>query len=218
MSNVFIIGGAGKIGRRLAKTLVSDGHTARPLYRQPQQEAELRQTGASPVEGDLVSLDSQALAALMQGSDTVVFTAGAGGKGGEAMTNAIDGEGAVKAIAAARQAGIHRFVMVSAFPEAGRGKNLSDTFENYMRVKKMADVALASSPLDWVILRPATLTDEAGSGSVHAGLAIPYGNVTRDDVAAALAAIINQPAVSRVIIELAEGETPVDQAIAQFAR
>ena len=87
MSNVFIIGGAGKIGRRLAKTLVSDGHTARPLYRQPQQEAELRQTGASPVEGDLGSLDSQALAALMQGSDTVVFTAGAGGKGGEAMTN-----------------------------------------------------------------------------------------------------------------------------------
>lgn len=54
MSNVFIIGGAGKIGCRLAKTLVSDGHTARPLYRQPQQEAELRQTGASPVEGDLV--------------------------------------------------------------------------------------------------------------------------------------------------------------------
>lgn len=217
MSNVFIIGGAGQIGRRLTKMLVADGHTARPLFRHADQEAALRQSGAEPVQGDLTALDSSRLAALMQGSDVVVFTAGAGGKGGEAMTNAVDGEGLVNAIAAAKQAGIQRFVLVSAFPEAGRGKPLSDTFENYMRVKKQGDVALAASGLDWVIVRPGTLTDEAGSGWVHAGLAIAYGSIPRDDVAATLAEVINQPDIARVIFELTSGETPVALAVSQFA-
>ncbi len=218
MSNVFIIGGAGNIGRRLASLLVKNGHTARPLFRKSEQEQLLRQLGAAPVNGDLTALDAKSLAALMAGSDVVVFSAGAGGKGGEEMTNAIDGEGLKTAVAAAQQAGISRFLLVSAFPEAGRAKNLSTTFENYMRVKKAADVALAESDLDWVILRPGTLTDEKGQGQVRAGLAIPYGDITRDDVAATLAEIIEQPGVSRVIIELTSGDVPVQDAIKQMAR
>lgn len=218
MSNVFIIGGAGKIGRRLSKMLASKGHTSRPLYRSVEQESALRLAGAAPVRGNLIELDSEGLGTLMQGSDVVVFTAGAGGKGGEAMTNAIDGEGLEKAVAAAQRVGISRFILVSAFPEAGRGKALSDTFENYMRVKKLADVALVESPLDWVILRPGTLTDDPGTGKVRAGLALPYGTVARDDVASSLCEIIEQPSVSRVIIELTGGSTAVKDAIALLAR
>lgn len=217
MSNVFIIGGAGKIGRRLSKILAEGGHTARPLYRHSEQADELRREGAQPVCGDLLALTPDALATLMQGSDVVVFTAGAGGKGGEEMTNAIDGQALENSVAAAQQAGISRFLLVSAFPEAGRGKGLPATFENYMRVKKQADVVLAASALQWIILRPGTLTDEPGDGHVNAGLAIPYGNIARDDVAAALAELVEQPAVSRVIIELTEGKTPVKDAIARFA-
>lgn len=75
---------------------------------------------------------------------------------------------------------------------------------------------LAASDLDWVILRPGTLLDSPGSGKVHVGLAIPYGDVPRDDVAAALLQIIEQPGVSRVIIELTQGSTPVNEAIQSF--
>ncbi|VTP63052.1 Uncharacterised protein [Serratia rubidaea] len=60
-----------------------------------------------------------------------------------------------------------------------------------MAVKKQADVHLAASPLDWVILRPGTLTNNAGSGRINAGLAIPYGLIPREDVAATLAALID---------------------------
>lgn len=63
------------------------------------------------------------------------------------------------------------------------GQEASDTFENYISVKKLADVHLAESDLDWVILRPGTLLDSPGTGKVHAGMAVPYGNVARDDVA-----------------------------------
>ena len=216
MTQVFIIGGAGKIGRRLAQQLHARGHRALSLHRAPEQAAELQQVGATPVQGNLLELDEAGLAELMTGSDVVVFTAGAGGKGGPEMTNAIDGRGLELAVAAARRANVRRFLLVSAFPEAGRGRQVSDTFENYMAVKKQADVHLAQSDLDWVILRPGTLVDTAGTGRVHAGLAIPYGDVPRDDVAATLLALIEKPAVSRVIIELTEGDTPVGEALEQF--
>lgn len=129
------------------------------------------------------------------------------------MTDAIDGRGLELAVAAAQAAAVPRFLLVSAFPEAGRGKHLSDTFENYMVVKKRADVHLAESSLDWVILRPGTLTDEPGTGRVRAGLAIPYGNIARADVAATLLALIEHPQLRRCIIELTEGETPVFDAL-----
>lgn len=213
MTRIFIIGGAGQIGRRLSKIVSDKGHDVRALYRKPEQEMLLRQQGALPIKGSLTELDAAALAALMKGSDVVVFSAGAGGKGGQEMTNTVDGEGLNTAVTAALQAGVSRFLLVSAFPEALRGQAISETFENYMRVKKLADVILAESDLDWVILRPGTLLDEKGTGLVRAGLAIPYGDISRDDVANTLAEIIEQPGISRIIIELTSGEFPVQEAL-----
>ncbi|PSH70110.1 NAD-dependent dehydratase [Phyllobacterium brassicacearum] len=213
MTKVFIVGGAGKVAKRLIKQLAERNHQVLALHRNPEQADELSQLGAKPVPGSLLELDAAGLSRLMAGSDVVVFSAGAGGKGGPKMTNAIDGLGLELAVAAARQAGIRRFLLVSAFPEALRGKQMPDSFENYMAVKKLADIHLAESDLDWVILRPGTLLDEAGSGKVRAGLAVPYGDVSRDDVAAMLAELVDSPQVNRIIIELAQGDTPVAEAL-----
>ncbi|MBD8105120.1 SDR family oxidoreductase [Erwinia persicina] len=217
MSKVFIIGAAGQIGRRLVSQLAEQGHRPVGLHRHSEQGEQLKSLGADTVQGDLTALSVTDFAGLMRGCDCVVFTAGAGGKGGMETTNAIDGKGLELAVAAATRAGVARFLLVSAFPEAGRGKAGSDTFENYMAVKKQADVHLAASDLDWVILRPGTLVDDAGNGNVTAGLAIPYGNISRDNVAAALATLVGQPQVTHKIIELTDGSTPVAQAIGQFA-
>lgn len=218
MKNVFIIGGAGKVGRSLAKQLFAQGHAPHSLYRRPEQEESLRDLGTVPVKGSLLELDAPTLAALVAGSDVLVFTAGAGGKGGTEMTNAIDGRGLELAVEAAKIAGIQRFILVSAFPESFRAKGMPGSFENYMAVKKLADVYLAETQLDWVIVRPGTLLDEPGSGKVRAGLAIPYGEISRDDVAATLAEIINNPAVSRVIIELTAGDDPVSSAVQRMEK
>lgn len=216
MSKVFIIGAAGKVGRQLVSQLSGRGHQPMALHRNPEQTAELSDLGGTPVMGDLLKLDSAALAGLMEGSDAVVFSAGAGGKGGMEMTNAIDGRGLELAVAAAKQAGIRRFLLVSAFPEAGRARQLSERFENYMKVKKLADIHLAESDLDWVILRPGTLVDEAGAGKVRLGAAIPYGDVPRSDVAAVLAELIDAPQVNRIILELTQGDTLVPAAVQQL--
>lgn len=217
MSKVFIIGAAGNVGLRLVKRLVQHGHQPVALHRQAEQGEQLKRLGAIPVSGSLTDIDEGDFAGLMQGCDSVIFTAGAGGKGGEENTNAIDGRGLELAVTAAQRAGISRFLLVSAFPEAGRGRQPSPGFEHYMAVKKQADVYLAASDLDWVILRPGTLMDDAGNGKVSAGLAVPYGNISRDNVAAALVALTEQPQVKRVIIELTDGDTPVDEAIKALA-
>lgn len=215
MSKVFVIGAAGKVGSRLTTRLSSAGHEVIALHRNEQQSERLKALGATPLLGNLTELDASQLASAMASSDTVVFTAGAGGAGME-LTNAIDGKGLENAVNAAQLAGVRRFLLVSAFPEALRGGDTSEGFENYMKVKKQADVVLASSELDWVILRPGTLVENPGTGNVRAGLAIPYGEIPRDDVAAFLAELIETPQVSRVIIELTQGTTPVDVAARSF--
>ncbi|WP_440064276.1 NAD(P)H-binding protein [Pseudomonas syringae] len=217
MSKVFVIGAAGKVGQRLLKNLGGGGHEVIALHRKEEQSAAIKATGAIPLLGNLTELDASRLSAAMTGSDVVVFTAGAGGAGIE-LTNAIDGKGLETAVEAAVLAGVRRFLLVSAFPEAARGTDTSAGFENYMRVKKQADVYLASSALDWVILRPGTLVDSAGTGEVSAGPAVAYGEIPRDDVAAFLAALVDRIEISRQIIELTQGATPVDVALRTLSR
>ena len=94
----------------------------------------------------------------------------------------------------------------------------SEGFENYMRVKRLADVRLVESQLDWVILRPGTLTNVAGRGTVRADFAIPYGSVPREDVAATLVALVETPQISRKIIELTEGDESISDAMSRLQR
>ena len=62
-----------------------------------------------------------------------------------------------------------------------------------MRVKKTADVRLTETDLDWVIVRPGTLTDDPGNGRVSVGPALEYGDVSRDNVASFIAAVLRSP-------------------------
>jgi uncharacterized protein YbjT (DUF2867 family) len=213
---VFIIGATGGVGNRLRKSLVKAGHQVTGVYRSESQVDDLVADGVKPVNVDLMNTSGEKLAEVMKGCDAVVFSAGAAGAGIE-QTDGIDGRGCKFAAEAARLAGIKRFLLVSAFPEAGRAKDISPTFEHYMQVKKQADVMLAATALDWVILRPGTLVNGSGSGKVRLGLAIPYGTVPRADVAAVLHSLIDHPEVNRVIIELTAGEQTVNDAVAEMA-
>lgn len=208
-----VIGGAGGVGRRLTTLLTEDGGEVSGLHRNPAQATSVEEAGGTSVVFDLVEGSTDDLAALLAGHDAVVFSAGAHGTGRE-QTTLIDGKGLEKAVDAARQAGVRRFVLVSVFPEAGRGQQTNEGFEHYMRVKKDADVYLTATDLDWVVVRPGTLTDGPGTGRVHAGWAVPYGDVARDDVAAFLAGVLREPRLRRVVVELTGGDTPANEAVA----
>ncbi len=156
MSDIFLIGATGGIGHRLVPMLIERGHSVTGLHRKPDQAEPLRQVGVMPALGDIMELSADDLEMMLQGSDVTVFSAGAAGSGWD-RTTAIDGQGPLKLIEAARRTGLKRVYLVSVFPDAGRRRDTSDGFEHYMEQKKMADVALTESGLDYVILRPGTL-------------------------------------------------------------
>ena len=213
---VFQIGAAGGVGRRLSGLLSERGDEVTGMHRSPAQADTIRATGATPVTGDLIADSVEELAGKLAGHDAVVFSAGAHGTGTD-KTTLIDGRGLEKAADAAAAAGVTRFVLVSVFPDALRGGEGGEGFEHYIKVKKSADVYLARTDLDWLIVRPGTLLDTPGSGRVTAGPAVEYGDVHRDDVAAFIDAALHEPALSRVIVELTSGDTPVADAVARLA-
>ena len=101
--------------------------------------------------------------------------------------------------------------------DALREQPRSEGFEHYMKVKRAADVYLAGTDLDFLIVRPGDLLDDAGTGRVNAGVSIPYGAVPRDDVAAFIAASLFRPDLNRTDVELTAGDTPIDEAVAALA-
>ena len=209
---VFIIGVSGAIGGLLAQELLDRGDLVTGLVRREQQRADLATRGVDASVGDLASLSADDLASLLTEMDAVVYTAGSNA-GARDVTVAIDGEGVVTALDAASLAGVRRFVLVSVLPEAGRGQNLGADEEFYFAVKKLVDVTVSMSDLDWVILRPSLLTDEPPTGTVALGPAQPHDEIAREDVAATLAELLHEPRIARRILELTQGATPIAQAV-----
>ena len=217
MAHVFIVGATGGVGTRLIPMLTEAGHDITGLHRKPEQADDLRGKGVTPVLGDIIEMSPDDLAAAMTGADTIIFSAGAAGSGKERAT-AIDGDGPIKLIEAAQQVGIQRLLVVSVFPEAGRTADLGEGFEHYMAQKKRAEVAVAQSGLDWVLLRPGTLTDEDHSGEVSLNRVSAYGDVSRQNVAAVLAHLVDRPDVAKETLELTDGATKIEVALAALRR
>ena len=89
-----------------------------------------------------------------------------------------------------------------------------EVFDVYLRAKGEADAAVASSGLDYTIVRPGSLTDEPGTGLVRIGRDVDRGEVSRDDVAAVLAATLAEPATIGKTFELDRRATdPIERAL-----
>jgi uncharacterized protein YbjT (DUF2867 family) len=213
--DVVIAGGHGKIAQRLLRLLAEAGHRGRGLVRNPDHEDDLRALGAEPVLFDLEHDDG--LERVVAGADAVVFAAGAGPGSGSERKRTMDLGGAVALIEAARAAGVRRYVMVSSVgahdPAGG-----PEPMRPYLEAKAEADAALRDSGLDWTVVRPGSLTDDAGTGRVDASIEEGRrGPVPRDDVAAVLLAVLEEPGTAGVTFELFTGDVPVREAVRALA-
>ncbi len=209
---VLVVGANGKIGRRVTRLLAVRGHAVAALVRDREVFAGAGIRGDVEVrEGDLEEED---LTTYMDGIGAVVFTAGSGGKTGGDKTLLVDLYGAIKCTRAAERTGISQFVMVSALksdhPDAG-----PERIRHYLVAKMVADDYLRRSGLNYVILRPGTLTDEPGTGLVQAALRLEErdGKITRDDVAEMVVRCLERPDLRRVAFDLLNGSQPIDEAI-----
>ncbi|MFW6867427.1 SDR family oxidoreductase [Nocardioides sp. CPCC 206347] len=190
---IAIVGGNGQISRLLHPLLVAAGHQPVALVRNEDHRAGLEALGAEVRLLDIEGQDVDGFAAAFDGCDAVVFSAGGGPDGNVERKRTVDLEGALKSIAAAGQLGIRRFVQVSAINvDEPVAADAGDVWAAYVAAKRDADIALRASSLDWTILRPGLLTDEPPTGLVALGADLPRGSVTRADVAAVLAAVVER--------------------------
>jgi uncharacterized protein YbjT (DUF2867 family) len=208
--DVVVAGGHGKIGQRLLRLLAERGDRARGLIRNPGHAADLEALGAEGVVCDMEAEDD--LARFVEGADAVVFAAGAGPGSGPERKQTVDLGAAVKLIDAAKASGVARYLMVSAIG-AGRPEESSEQMRVYIQAKADADAALESSGLDFTIVRPGGLTDDPGTGRIRAGNEIGYGQVSRDDVAATLAASLREDNTIGKTFDLLEGDTDLEEAL-----
>ena len=74
---------------------------------------------------------------------------------------------------------------------------------------------MAASDRAWTIVRPGRLTDDTGTGCVLITTEPHRGEVPREDVAAVLAAILQEPASVGRTLYVNGGEDPVDEALAR---
>ena len=216
---IVIAGGHGQIALRLERLLSGRGDEVAGYIRNPEQAPDLLAAGAEPVTCDLEMATAEEVARRLVDADAAVFAAGAGPGSGAARKDTVDRAACGLFADAAELAGVRRFLVVSAMgADSAPPPGTDPVFAAYLRAKGAADADVrARAGLDWTILRPGRLTDGTATGRVTLADVTGRGEVTRDDVAAVLVALIDEPRTARLTLELIGGNVPVIEAVASVA-
>jgi uncharacterized protein YbjT (DUF2867 family) len=198
----------------LVRILVEDGHEVRGLIRKEEQTENVKSDGAEPMLVDLEQVEADGkIGDAVEGCDAVIFAAGAGPGSGNERKETMDRDGAIKLIEAAESQGTKRYLMLSTMG-ADDPESRDEKMQPYMRAKGEADERLRNSDLDYTIIRPGRLTDDAGTGSIAADESLGhYGEITREDVARAFAAALEAENTHGKTIEILSGDTSIEEAI-----
>lgn len=214
MKKIAIVGGHGKISLELTRQLVERGDMVLSAFRNPDHAADIENIGATPLVFDLETSNAAELAKHLEGFDAVVFAAGGGPNSGIERKKTVDRDGSILAADAAQRAGVRHFVQVSAISvDEPVATGTDETWAAYVNAKREADESLRGTSLDWTILRPGALTDDAGTGRIELAEKVERGKVSRQDVAAVIVAVLDEPAARQHTWELVSGDTGVTAAV-----
>lgn len=220
---VVIAGGHGAVARLTTRRLVDDGHEVVGLVRDPAHVEDLTADGAGAVVVDLEDARTAEVAAALTGADAVVFAAGAGAGSGADRKDTVDRGAAVLLADAAEVAEVRSYLLLSStgvelVRDGATPDGVDDVFVSYLRAKLAAEEDVLARPgLDVVVLRPGSLTDDPATGRVTLSTEVLHGEVSRDDVAAVMTAVLEAVDAGwsgrGVVLELTSGEVPVAEAV-----
>jgi nucleoside-diphosphate-sugar epimerase len=225
---VLVTGASGFVGRALVFALTDAGHDARAAMRQPKAagfptgtEAALLGDMASPVDWG----------PLLAGVDAVVHLAGVAHAGtdiADARYDRINHQGTAELAAAAKQAGIKRFIFVSSVraqsgPVADHVLTEADEpqpTDAYGRSKLAAEIAVRASGIAFTILRPVLVYGPGVKGNLAAlarlassPLPLPFGAfqnrrslLSLDQLIAAIQVVLRDPASNGETYLVADAE------------
>lgn len=210
---VVIAGGHGQIALRLTRLLAGDRHEVVGLVRNPDHEGDITAAGGQAAVLDLEQAGVAAVGDVLAGADVAIFAAGAGPGSGKARKDTVDRAAAALFAEAAEHTRVRRHIQVGSMGADRTDLSGDDVFTVYLRAKKAAEDDLRRRDLDWTILRPGSLTNEPGTGTVRLADKTGHGNISRDDVALVLAGLCTTPASIGRTLELVAGDTPVREAL-----
>lgn len=223
---ILVCGATGLLGSRIVEHLLNADQQVRALVR-PETDADvLRAAGVAVARGDLRG--PTGLRAALTGIDTVVTSANAISRvleGDKDLTIAdVDLAGNLDLIRAADEAGVRRFVFVSA---TGLGRGLERMTplteakwhaEEALRATAMEAVVVRSDMFMEVWLEPLTGIDaENGKAVIYGRGQTPHRYVSADDVAALCAALAVQAAPPRLVEVGGPEALTRNQAVAAYA-
>ncbi|XBQ14873.1 MAG: SDR family oxidoreductase [Oceanicaulis sp.] len=205
---VLLAGAHGAVGEHLIRALHARGHEVTAGVRDADQFPEMKADGAEPVMLDLTTPEQ--FDAALSGADAVIFAAGSKG---QALED-VDRDGAKALADHARQTGTDRFVMLSSIM-ADRPEEGPEKLQPYLHAKHEADEHLKQSGLDWTIVRPGGLTDDAPTGQIRTGQGFEGEDavIPRADVAETLAVALGDPGTIGKTFEIISGDVVIEEAL-----
>ncbi|KAF4547957.1 putative NAD(P)H-binding protein 1 [Elsinoe fawcettii] len=247
---VLLLGGHGKVALKLTPLLLKRSWDVTSVIRNPDHEAEIQALGkGQPGKLSVLveSLDDVKSAAdankVLDKVDPsiVVWSAGAGGKGGPSRTYAVDQDAAKAYITSSlSRSSVKKFLMVSYIASrrgtppwwndddrAAADKVNNEILPHYFKAKVEADEHLLAETerrrkqgddkFQMINLRPGTLTDDAATGKVNLGKTSARGAVTREDVAIVADALLARED-TKGYFDLLNGDEEVETAVARLVK
>jgi NADH dehydrogenase len=144
---VLLTGGTGFVGPKVAHALRARGRDVRALVRRPDRARTLKAWGCELAEGDVT--DPASLRAAADGCDAIVHLV-AIIQGKPADFDRVMIGGTDNLLAAAKEAGVRRFVLMSALGTNEENRELVP----YFRAKWAMEQAVAASGVEHVVFRP----------------------------------------------------------------
>mmetsp|Transcript_101315 Transcript_101315/g.254020 ORF Transcript_101315/g.254020 Transcript_101315/m.254020 type:complete len:341 (+) Transcript_101315:30-1052(+) len=217
---VFVAGATGNTGQRVVKELQRLGYTVVAGARNQEKAAKAFGSSVQSVPLDVEKFSVDAMAEALKGTKFLICATGfvpGNPFDMNKLAKAVDREGTIKLVDAAKKAGVQRFVLVSSILTNGRaigqennpGFVITNAFGGILDEKLVAEKYLKNSGLDYTILRPGGLKDKAPEGPAVIGKedTLLSGEVSRDLVAKVAVSTLSKPAASRQTVELIEEGT-----------
>jgi uncharacterized protein YbjT (DUF2867 family) len=203
--NVLVAGANGTTGRSIIDLLKrSKVYQPIAMVRKQEQKDHFEKENVSTVLADL----EEDVGHTVKNADRVIFAAGSKGKN----VIGVDQDGAKKLTDAAKEAGLEKFVMLSAM--GADNPSISTELEDYLKAKQNADHHLRSSGLKYSIVRPGRLTNDDGTGKIQLNEKLKIqGSISRADVAKTLVEALEEDVKQNEVFEILSGEVPIEKAV-----
>ncbi|CAX39552.1 conserved hypothetical protein [Candida dubliniensis CD36] len=217
VKNIIVFGSHGKIGQQFVRLLADKTSVFKgtAVVRNNEQAKTIKSITSNSPNVSLLNftLDNAnvgEIASAIKGHDAVVFTVGSAGKN----LLQVDLDAAVKTFEASVEAQVKRFIIISAIHADNREFFSNLSLRNYYIAKHYADRVLVNEfggELDYTILKPTELTDEAATGKIRIikGTDEDIGTITRADVAKVIYEIVNDQDTFGKSYNIANGDLDI---------